>query len=802
MVALTRPLYWSSDPVEASTNFYKLMSAIVDPSKEGLAYLRPMSPSGDARDQQSWLTGHDAQAWLDSRWEEVWNPLARRCEDSRQTEYEGIFDELAEYENVPRIFFDRRRLLACANIDNESLSSSASASYIIVTADWSFADRASILWSPQVVAAAHWPASPSLAPSSQLNSPEPSLDADTAANVLEDELYGGDIGLFDLIRESFGLGFAVISLPIEGFSTADIRPPIFYCVIPAKSETSPQDLTKEPWRACLRVVSKRALGIERIERHSVAAGIIDSQFLTYSYENSGDDFVRSYYLLAQRPGRQDLGESESHFCNVADQFAYYSTLLAQRTSYISWQLSEITPSLVVWDSSLSEAIDLTHELQELTALLPLTSRRRRKVALLMQQISLAFSGTRSRVSRSLAEVEELNDQWESDLRRTDEGLRERLVLDSLRDGSESQRRALGDLRTSLTASVSTSAGRSMSGFSSRLKRQMDEAGALWESMVQYEREESRAAQERQNQIVSIGLAGIAILTALPILIGSLSWADLENEAAGWSGPASAIRWFITSIHTPLLVSAIAATTLAITFLFLVLARSATSPFARRPGLVPLGAELQRMRALNQDAERLVTQLRMAGTEPSAGASRDGLLVALDRTDTQLCALVVRLWREYQVLRSRVAESSLGIDRIRTQIDALLLSQELFDVRPSPLWTPLTLCLYRYGTQSIVGTPIVSWSEFSRVMRFYGFGPGDRKRLDQIGSAASDMEPEQLVEHLRNSGVNVWRHGWIEESTDAAEALPDAQPLSEPPDSRSVPPDLARSADPSGEGVGG
>jgi hypothetical protein len=765
MVAETRPMYWSADPVATSNNFYQMMVALTDPSKDGFAYVRQMRPRGDVRAQGEWWSGKEAHSWLDSLWTNVWSPLAHKCEAVHDNAYQPIFDELTDYENVVRIFFDSRRLSACIG-ESDDDEPEQKPSYLVITADWSF-DEYGILWSPQMLAMTYWPVSRDLAPTNESDEPQSPLDASSAAYQLEYILYRRNMRQLRLLRSAFDISQANISTPGDQFSNIQLRPPVFYGVFPVSTPGSPQELLREPWRTATRVVAKQALGTERIETRAIASAIIDSEFLSYRREVIGKADAYTYYLLVRGHSNSDLGGGEENFAYISDQLGYSSVLLSQRTSTFNWDIAEKVPSLIMWNSGLEQATRLTHQLQELTALDPLSSHRRRKVAFLLQRIYISFSGTRSRVAGALAEIERLNSEWHVGIDGGSNYIRDRISLQPLVDGSQSSsNRPLADLLTPGPVSESASEVRFVSEYSNRLKQQMDETGALWESIVEYEREEDRARQERQNQIIGIGLAAIAILTAVPILIGSPSWSELENSAEGWSGPARLLGLLLLRTHDGVLISAIGATVIAIAFLLFVLGRSVIGPFTRRPGLVPLGGELRRISESNSEAERLARRL---GQGVEDAKTREEILSALEELDSGLCTHILRLWKEFRRLRGETTDSDI-LERLSNEVKALLLRQELFDARPIPLWTPLALCLYRYRSEDMVGLSLVPNPEFFRVMSIYGYGLDDRERVDNMASGATHLEMDKFLEYLNGKGVNVRKRGWeVESATEADEA---------------------------------
>ena len=777
MVAETRPMYWSDEPVATTDNFYQLMVALTDPSKDGSAYVRPMRPRGDVRAQGEWRTGDEAQSWLNSLWTDVWRPLAHKCEATNSDAYQPIFDELSDYENVVRIFFDRRRFSACIGESNDADDGpEQEPSYFVITADWS-SDEYGILWSPQVLAMAYWPASQDLAPAHESNQSRQALNANSAAHRLEYVLYRRDIRQFRSLRSAFDIPEANLPTPGDRFSSIQLRPPVFYGVFPEGTPGSPQELLREPWRTATRILAKEALGTERIERRAIASAIIDSEFVSYRRETIGDTDAYTYYLLVRGHSNSDIAVGEENFAYVSDQLGYSSVLLSQRTSTFNWGVAEKVPSLIMWNSGLEQATRLTHQLQELTALDPLSSHRRRKVAFLLQRIYISFSGTRSRVAGALAEIERLRSEWQTGIDRATEYMRDRLSLEPLADSSQSSSyRPQTELFTPLPVSQSASEIRFVSEYSNRLKQQMDETGALWESIVEYEREEDRAGQERQNQIIGIGLAAIAILTAVPILIGSPSWSELENSAERWSGPARLLGLLLLRTHNTVLISAIGATVVAIAFLLFVLGRSVIGPFTRRPGLVPLGEEIRKISVSNGEAERLTRRLHQ---EVEAKA-REGILSALEELDSRLCTHISRLWKEFDRLRRETTDSDI-LKKRSNEVKALLLWQELFDARPLPLWTPLALCLYRYRSEDMVGLSLVTNPEFFRVMSAYGYSSWDRERIDSMASEVTHLELDKFTEYLNGKGVNVWKRGWETESARApdgtSQGSPDFQPAS-------------------------
>jgi hypothetical protein len=753
MVAQTVPMYWGPDPINISYRIYDLLQDMILQSPDS-ALLRTLPTQGSTGSERSWLRGEPAVAWLRNHLETIMLPLAGKYLADPGS-YEEVFDELTEPENVIRVFFDQRALRLALGADVPGGAQSEETSfYCTFTSDWSSTGD-SIIWSPQILTMSAWPASDVLGPNLTEAPPVLTWSAEESSRILESTLYKQGIGQALQWRVKCKLGSADFSIPTGPGGYQYLLQPVFYAAFPSgNGPASAEDMLQNPWRSALQTLAEEPLGVRRIHRRSVAAGILDGHFFTHRRDLSGRDAIQAYYLMVDSRGSTDRQSGEEAVARISDWFAYMSTLVSsQMTSTIRY-LREEQPRVELWNASLRAATDLTHRLRELSILHRLSPRDRRRTTSLLKQLSQSFDGTPSRVGASLHGLDDARDEWEGDVGSYVDLLTDRLTVQAIRDGArEGERLRLDDAREWPSVKASSDAIVRVLDSGNRLKNEMQEASTIWGSKLEYEREEHRSALERQNRILSIGLAAIALLTAVPILVGQLSWPDLERELRGWSGfPATVGSWIIGA-HSVFLLGASLISIGAVVFFATLFLTGVAGRFTKRRPLVKKGGKLRKAWAMNREAARLLDGGDRYPSTDSAALQR------LEELDAKICDSIVEMfgrWRRLSAIRESSADTVRALNR---EVDSLLLRRELFDNRPSPLWTLRAVCLYRFMSAALVGFSVVPDNEFDRVLRTYGFGLEDRKVLYGAVKDMRTMEPGPFVEALRSMGLNVWRNGW-------------------------------------------
>jgi hypothetical protein len=703
-------------------------------------------------------------AWLVSR-AQAWGEFADALSERGDEVAEQIFDTLSEPEHVVRVFFDEQRLSACVG----EVSTGDTPTYYLLTSDWSTYDQTTS-WCPQVIAMTDWPTSRLLAPPPAPGSAPARLDADQAAAMLDAVLYE-NINRLTGFRVRFGLPYHFNSFPTADLlGQIEIHPSIFYgAVIDAPGVTAPQDLLDEEWQPVIRTLARQALGTERIDSRGLSAGLVDKRFVTYRREVVGKQTSRAYYLAAVPARAGELAATdEERFAHITDQLAYLNNTVAENVTNVAHRLLDRRTQLAICTSSLDQASEISRELRDTAMLAPLTAHRRRQLSGLMQNVGVSFTESRSRVAQALSDQERAQESWDEAVEEVRAALVDRVGPDLL-PGQDPDKgpQPLASVRSYVAVADVYRLARHVGDEGTKLKNQHDQTSADWQAMVDYVRNVDRARDDQHNRLIGYGLAGVALLTAAPILVGSLGGEELREEISGWTGPLSWLGSLLTAIHTPLLALAVLGAAGVAAFLLVALFRMAISAVVSQPELVPLGQVCRRAWQRNREAEALVSRLSM--TPPAARAP---LLAELDALDGALSADLVRLWQHLQSLQQRAAQSSHALARIQNRIKAYVLWQELFQNRPAPLWTPRSVLLYRHGSPGVGGERSVSLSEFDGVLRRYGFDQSTREQMDELArQAAGRMGIADLVTHLGDIGILPSRRGW----TDASEAASDGAP---------------------------
>jgi hypothetical protein len=275
--------------------------------------------------------------------------------------------------------------------------------------------------------------------------------------------------------------------------------------------------------------------------------------------------------------------------------------------------------------------------------------------------------------------------------------------------------------------------------SDRLQDSVADAVRFWESTVESERAVNQEAQARRDQRIGFGLAGLALATAFPLIVGGSDWPALEHEIESWPSVFGWIGRALIAFHTPLTIAAVALAAALMIFLGAVLAYGIGRSAVARSALPEIGPMIQDVKDLNA----------------SVAVTADGERF-LDAGADVLCAeRLVDIWAWInERARARVQEED-SAERLAIDVDLLIASMELLDSRPTEVAGVFSACCFYFGALTIIDTGIFSREELLTSLGAWANPNSVAEALidqhDELLELAN-RQPRRLLPRLRELGV--------------------------------------------------
>src|SRR5690606_4373839 len=186
------------------------------------------------------------------------------------------------------------------------------------------------------------------------------------------------------------------------------------------------------------------------------------------------------------------------------------------------RLLDCIPQLSISSASLERADEITQELRESAMLLRLSSGSRQRIGKFMQDISLAFTESASGVTKAVAEAEQAKAGWDEAVEAVSQALLDRVGSDNLpgQDPATGPQ-PLASVRSYMAVADVDRLAQHVRDEGTKLQNRHEQTRAGWQAMVEYVRGVDRERNDQQNRMIGFGLAGVALLTAAPLLVGNL-----------------------------------------------------------------------------------------------------------------------------------------------------------------------------------------------------------------------------------------------------------------------------------------
>lgn len=718
---------------------------LLDPSKEGRAWLGIRS-AGSSR-SLTWHTGDDALRWVDTTYQQVWRPRSEEIAAHGRGFAEQAFHIFVEHK--AEIFIDALRFGACmSKLPSTALAEVMGAEaiqeaislvfgdigsadfYIGFSVDWSFTGG-SLLWTPQLRISNFWPVSQRLAPPPPEGVSEPlPMSASEAAHMLEDAFWKKIETYFRAIRFYFDLGSAYVGLEHQKWGA-----PIFYYAEPVEMPDRPEELL-EAAAEDLELLARKTMGVEDLQSEGISAGLLASNLLTFRYELVGEKMVTPLYLIIPwgRGLRDRWGEEvEREAAFAADKLSFLEFSAGFESYDILTDLAIPEEFLALWGGSLDDAAGLLAMLQDQIAFAPRLGRKRAIAFRMVRHLRAGLARLEAEIMRSTDQVLRTERKWKAAVESMELFARRAFSPRPL----EGLRGLLDGLKGSFPYRLSGTKARLAAERAQQIRISLDNLKRTLEELLEEEGREEREREERNQRVLGYALAALAAVTAFPLLIGQMDWAELKETMERWPGFFAGLASLLQAVQPFLTLISIAGAISVISILLVVVLRSFLPPRGdpEERELERQGEALIRVRETIREGLPLIRSLReqafishrIPDQEEPSEVQR--MRRQVEEWDQAACTELIRVWEWLKLTEEKEKKSEDRLTALHHRIHRFVVALDLLDNRPAPLPLPRALALYRYKSTDFVRSSVISDFEFEQVLNGYGFDDDEVRAID-------------------------------------------------------------------------
>ena len=285
----------------------------------------------------NWLPAEDAVQWIENTYQQVWHAGGRLYKKNSFAHHADVYKLFVEHK--PEIFLDKQRVIACLKAqgvtlpDDPDVTATSHDIYIGLSIDWSDV-RGILLWTPQLRISNYWPESRQLAPPPHAyTSPPPTIDAETAADILWYH-FRELTSSFQSLCDAFGLR------PIwtATMNSQQFFPPYFSYAKPTSMPDDPEEFLSPSSLSALEPFARACLRTYDLLSTDVTASLLRRKLLTFRREISIETVLSSVYLVIPwlPEGAGQWAKMEEDVCFIADQLSCMDFAAQQRLWLSSW----------------------------------------------------------------------------------------------------------------------------------------------------------------------------------------------------------------------------------------------------------------------------------------------------------------------------------------------------------------------------------------------------------------------------------------------------------------------------------
>lgn len=763
MLLRASPLYWREiyAPVYAQ-RMREFLLHLLNPEMPGFAALRvPL--------EYSWRYGKEAASLVEEVYNEAWLKDNELLQKSHKAVIEEVYQKF-EHRKL-EVFLNGQRLWACAEAIPWVAGNLAHAPGVIgefyfgLSIEWLLLDYELFLV-PHLRASNFVPSDPHIAPPTPYGYRPPSpMSHEDAAKYLKHLKRAESI--FQKIRRAFSLDEHVARIKDWRVESA-----AFYYAEPTQMPAEPDGfLTLPPYRSALEHLGRVFLGTEDLNSSDVEGALLEGNLLTLRREifaplqgESERALVQRFYLiLPWWSGDQSREEVERETASLTIKRSLVEFTFDRRAERIHTDLAIPTVLVDLWNQAIDEATHLTSELDNLIAYEAIGSPVKQKVFNLVNYLRVMLARLEAKVVRVTGDIVAIRQRWKRYVEtmslyplftsRPIPGIR---PLQDIPSNSVSYRYSeeFTD-RATARAELLRKSYEAVEGAIQDLTEQEQREEQKREERF---REEQREQEEQRQRMLNYVLAILAAITAFPIIIGQMGWAELKEVIIGWPGFFRSLGFVLESLHPYLVLVAAISAGFTIAFLLTILiltffsSRGTRKPRVRKEVAESAGVEEWRnIGSKITQVWRLVDHYdTLVGkrVEEKSKQGEDSVIAsmrAVDELDQIVCNNLLEVWE--WLTSQPVKDLKEEVDHLQLRVWQFIIRTELLCNRPTPFPFPVALCLLRYKGPDLAASNVVSDYEFRKVLED-NLLIGGVRIIDKLAREKKGLPAEKFVEEIK------------------------------------------------------
>ena len=723
--------WWLEDQI---TSFWKLMGHFLVPN-EGNVWLRLESGewfSVDG-DNQEELREHLKRAIS------IW---VRALGDSYKN-FKYLNDE-ARF----ALFMDADRFRACVEDEDEIPGNF----YVGFDADWCWSTDGDIVLTPHFRITNFWPEASEWAPQQEIQEDRVLLSADQVGKILWDDYWIKIEDKFKAVEIEFEFLRALVEV-----GDAPQQPTVFFFATPEERMDQADQYLGGKYIRPMDKLSKELLLSPDIHSMEVTGGVMEGRVAVFNHTPK----VQSDYCLMiplAGYGEAEIEKTIEFICYGWQDIDFDASWLIRG---LQDNLKPYEEFFVLWNRSLTLASGLNEQLFSLLSQSAIQDR----MFVLAHLLSGFISKLQARTAVGATKREQSKRDMEKATRKS-KALAQRKFTVRKISGLE------------VMGNISDGETRVFKEFSQLISKGADEAEKLSEQIEEIGKSLSRTAEleerrqaknreqllereEKSSKLLNRVLALVAVLAAIPLLVGEYDTAALS----------SAIPWAQIKFNTPFSFWGFGLQftfwTALVTFGLTIWALTKTM----RPEKIPDSEKSQRVVLVREFSEAIFAGYRGYVHEEMKKVIFDRILMASTKDEDAL-ALV----NTFDVNLAHVAagaidqcklwQESLGFpedeeawaEDMDKKICSFVLLGEVFDLRPEMLRLPVTLGLYRfmYAAGNLVSSPVSDY-EFNKVMTRFGYSEDEIEYINTWGQQEehTQLTATKFVDAYVEAGIDIF-----------------------------------------------
>jgi hypothetical protein len=566
--------------------------------------------------------------------------------------------------------------------------------------------QGSIIYTPLLAAWSYWPQSGDWAPQPAPSvTTQPIMTGDETAELVAKVFWTQMETLFSYARRALGL-YQVAN----AFAAVEASPPVFFFASPITPPRHAEEYAVSLREAVAPLIRACLLSSDPLSAQ-VAWGLLEGHLVTLRSEISNTSNYFPRYLLFPTDASTRKSTLEQDVGFVADQFTYIEFMISLGANDVASAIDLLISHTSLWGGTLDRVAEVTGDAADLLA-----SVGRRQTSVInrrLASLNMVLRRLETFIETAVSDSNVVQRKYSGALDGTDDFMRRQITASIVPNLSVTNLRdaMLGAYPYQYVKEPLQALQITASGLLSSVERSSGTVNTILEQSDRIDRE----------VLASLGRWVGATITLVALLVGMLQ--VVGNSGTKSSVVAQYIPWLgPVEAATPILL-AVFGCLLAITagtYLFIWLRQFLPK---RRHHFI---LDVRKLRALINAARGL----RNAPDQ-------------LNKLDDDATQLLARLWDKLHHAQEQIDDDDKGFRRtpggirVRQRSVAAWAGRahqlehtiELFDLLPTRIYLPRTLCVLRFKSADFYRRTTVASGDFGASLRAIGFAPEEITRLE-------------------------------------------------------------------------